>query len=80
MAHNLAVVIYGDTRPKPTSDFRAAVNSGEPVPSTYALNSVDEDFAESVALFITDNSRLQAIAPKRYNVIQELLKNAKYAG
>jgi|GEM_PF-2177501 len=80
MGHNLAKAVYGTTKSPFTSDFGAAVASGEPSVSSYARKSIAEDFAESVSVYITDAKRLKANAPKRYAVINKLIKDRTYAG
>ncbi len=75
MGHNLSKGTYGSTKPPPNSPFARAVASGEPPPTRYAGNSLDEDFAESVKSYsVGRKSDFQKIVPKRYEAIRDLLK------
>lgn len=78
MGHNLARARYSNTKPRLSSDFVRAVNSGELPPSWYAKASIAEDFSESVRLYVL--GELETNAPRRYSVIDKLLKDKTYAG
>lgn len=57
-----------------------AALSVEAPPTDYAKASIAEDFAESVALYVTDKAKLRKTAPKRYRVIDRLMKEDGYGG
>lgn len=79
--HNLATAIYGNTKPRASSDFAAAARSGEKPVTPYAENSLDEDFAESVRYYVTvPADYFKARAPRRYEVIKRIFEEAGYGG
>jgi SPP1 gp7 family putative phage head morphogenesis protein len=80
MGHNFAYGRYGSSSPRVQSDFRAAVSSGESPPTDYAKKAIAEDFAESVMLYHTDPDFLRQIAPKRFAVIDRMVKEKDYGG
>lgn len=80
MGHNMATGKWGNTRPPEGSDYRNAIESGETVPSAYGANSPDEDFAESVMMYFQPTDTLQSRHPKRWSVVDRLMKEADYAG
>jgi len=45
----------------------------EPSPTAYGREHAQEDFADSVALFVTDPTRLLAVAPLRHALLRALL-------
>ena len=81
MGHNLALGKYGRTEPGLFSDFRKAIDSGEPKPTTYAANSDAEDFAESVMSYFGGAADyFRKYHPKRHAVIDRLMKEDSYNG
>ena len=80
MAHNFARSRYGDPAPLPGSDFRRIVNSMELPPTVYAKTDPVEDFAESMALYVTAPTDLKARAPQRYDCMKKLIEDPSYAG
>ena len=80
--HNLAKHVYGDTSPhmRPTSDFNAAIASGEKPVSDYGKNSSAEDFAEASRLYVEMPLTMKVLAPKRFAVIDRLMKDPNYGG
>lgn len=50
------------------------LNNGVDAPTTYATNSVREDFAESVMLFIADENAFASKFPSRAAVLRRVLK------
>jgi hypothetical protein len=78
--HNLANQIYRSTLPAGSSDFQAAIDSGEKPPSSYAECSPAEDFAESVRMFYEEPVILKQIAPRRFAVIERLMAEPNYGG
>jgi hypothetical protein len=79
MGHNLAKARYGSTAPPPTCDFAAAARQ-EPPPTDYAAKAIAEDFAESVAIYVTDPAALRSIAPRRSKVIDQIIRDPGYGG
>ncbi len=79
MGHNLATAKYGSTKPFELGAFSKATR-GEKPPSPYAMKSPSEDFAESVRYFVLNREGFKRIAPKRYKVIDRMLKDPNYAG
>ena len=79
-AHEFANDRWGFAAPPENSDYKAAIKSGEPAVSEYAKVSPGEDFSESVRLYTTDPGRLKKIAPRRYKVIDTMIKDEKYGG
>lgn len=80
MGHDLATVIYGSTRYRPSSDYAAAVAAGEPPVSLYGAVDPAEDFAEAVRLYVEDPQQLKARAPKKSRVIDRLTNEVGYGG
>ena len=78
--HAFAYSIWGDPRSPAGSDYKKAIDSGEPPPSEYAKLDISEDFAEAVRMFVVDPVALQKVAPLRYNVIKRLMKDKNYRG
>lgn len=79
-AHQLASEKWGDSTPPADSDYRAAIDSGEPPVSEYAKTRPSEDFAEAVKLYINDKERLKRLFPRRYAIINKLMNNRNYNG
>lgn len=75
MGHNWAEKLYGSSEIPSTSPFARLVASGvEPPPTWYAGYNLDEDWAETISLFVTNPAKLQSVAPKRFAVVSSLLK------
>jgi hypothetical protein len=77
--HNLATARYGNTMPKPVSDFTIAA-AKEKYPTAYAAKSPAEDFADSVRLHTIDNAKFKAANPLRHAVIDRMLREPGYGG
>jgi hypothetical protein len=69
--HNLALRLWGSTRPDASSDYARAMRDEDPV-SDYARNSPDEDFAESWKYYYVAPDLLRARSPARYEVIRRM--------
>jgi hypothetical protein len=80
MAHNLATGRWDSTIPPARTDYAAAIRSGEPPVSPYAAKSPAEDFAEAVRLYTENPGKLREIAPKRFEVIERMLREPFYGG
>ena len=79
-AHDFAVQKWGNPVPPESSDYAAAVNSGEPPLTEYSRRNKSEDFAESVKIFVVDPGGLEKKAPRRYAVIRRLMRDSAYGG
>jgi phage gp29-like protein len=86
MGHNMATARYGITSPPPSSDFYAAAQK-KGAPTTYGENSIAEDFAESVYLYVEYlnkepiGKKFKKIYPERFEIIKNLLKKGStYSG
>jgi hypothetical protein len=79
MGHNLAKGRYGATSPKTDSEFQKASLTGVHVTS-YAKNSISEDFAESVAAYFTNPAKLKEASSERFSVINKIIKDEKFSG
>lgn len=71
---------WGSTTPPADSDYMAAINSGEPAVSEYALTTPGEDLAESIRLYVMDQERLKSIAPLRFDAVNKLMTDPGYYG
>lgn len=71
---------YGSITPPTFSDYAKVLHSGEPPVSDYAYTSRANDFAEAVALYVTNPERLKLIAPERFKVITRLMIDPEYGG
>jgi hypothetical protein len=80
MAHNLAEGRWDSTLPPARTDYAAAIRSGEPPVSHYAAKSPAEDFAEAVRVYAENPARLRDVAPKRFDVIERMLREPFYGG
>jgi hypothetical protein len=80
MGHNLATHTWQSTAAPSSSDYAAAIASAEPPVSAYASASPAEDFAEAVELYYRNKAQLKATAPRRYAVIDRLLRDPDYGG
>jgi hypothetical protein len=83
MGHNLAEAKYQSAYPDAySSDFGKLqkASSKEKPPTKYGTVNAAEDFAESVRLHQTDPETLKRVAPKRYAVIDRLMRDDSYAG
>lgn len=75
MGHNWAEKIFGSNEIPTNSPFAKLVASGvEPPVSLYASQNVDEDWAETIRLLVTDPDRLRLIAPKRFDIVSRLVR------
>jgi hypothetical protein len=86
MGHNMAFARYGDPSPPPGSDFYAAAQK-KGAPTEYGTNSIGEDFAESVYLYVEwlnkadEGKKFKKADPERFEIIKNLLKkNSTYGG
>lgn len=80
MAHAMAEAKWGSVIPPEGSAYRAAIDSGEQPVSAYGSTNAQEDFAEAARLYVTDPDNLKSVAPRRYGVISQLMKNRSYNG
>jgi hypothetical protein len=80
MGHNFAFDVYGHTHPPPGSRYHAAVQTDEPPVSNYAKNSVSEDFAEAVEMFVIQNDKMREVAPRRYQILADLFSKTGAEG
>lgn len=78
--HGLAQAIWGGFSPGMESDYRAAIDSGEPPVSEYGATSPFEDFTTAIYLYTEDPEELLAIAPLRYAAIVDLLSGNIFYG
>jgi hypothetical protein len=78
MGHNLATAKYG--RAEPGGDYRAAMSGPEPPVSDYARNSPAEDFAEAMREYASGPTTMKMTHPRRYAVIDRLMKEPDYGG
>jgi hypothetical protein len=89
--HNLASQKYGANTPPPSSNFgRLAASSQSP--TAYGRTTTDEDFAESVRLYMgsdknwnsatnaTIGTELRTADVRRYNVIKRIFEDPNYGG
>ena len=80
VAHEFAVQKWGNPMPPSDTDYYAAIRSGEPAVSQYGKKNDSEDFAEAVRMYVEDLEQLQMDYPKRYAVIDRLMKDPAYGG
>lgn len=73
MGHNLAEQVYGSATPPERSRYRVAAQDEPPV-SSYAAVHPAEDFAESVAVFVTDPNRMAKFYPQRNAALSQILE------
>jgi Mlc titration factor MtfA (ptsG expression regulator) len=71
---------YGTSAPSAGSDYAKAMRSGEPPPTAYGEKRPAEDFADTVRLYHTHPAELKASYPKRYAVVDRLIKDPNYGG
>lgn len=76
----LALRVYGDKTPPAFSDYAQALQGSEPPINNVAATDRANDFAEAVALYITQPERLKLIAPERFKVIARLMADPEYGG
>jgi hypothetical protein len=82
MGHNLARSIYGSSTPDKNSKFALITKQKkgttkakiEEPPSLYGRMNKAEDFAESVAFYVTSPTSFQKSHPQRYNIINNAIK------
>lgn len=85
MGHNLAKGRYGTTQTAEGSDFWSLAQSST-APTAYGTNSISEDFAESVKLYVQHENGIASAQefkkehPERYSIIDRLIKEIDYDG
>lgn len=80
MSHALAEDIWSSALPPAESDYMAAINSGEPPVSAYGGKDASEDFAEAVRMYITDKAGFKSGWPRRFVVVDKVIRNRNYKG
>lgn len=80
--HNYANKLYGSTHPPKTSEFgkirddwEQNPRTAEPPVRTYGRNSISEDYATSVEMYVDIPNFMQKTYPKRYALIDGELGN-----
>ncbi|MFC6591684.1 minor capsid protein [Deinococcus lacus] len=73
--HNLAYSLFGNTKPPLTSEYGRIVAEGkEDAPSEYAKNSIAEDFAEAVRLYVSSRDDFFRTHPRRAAFLKRILE------
>jgi SPP1 gp7 family putative phage head morphogenesis protein len=86
MGHNLAFARYGTTTPNASTTAFGKLAKHTKAPTQYGGNSVAEDFAESVQLYVrhtngsaaADAVEFKSKYPKRYELIQNMIDDPGY--
>ena len=78
--HAWAFDKWGQYDPPENTDYKAAIRSDEPPVTKYAETSPAEDLAEAVRYYIYSPEFLKAKCPRRYDIIEMMMKYPMYHG